>query len=134
MANFRGDAGTTLTVDLDLDRQSTETIKLIGIESGAGCGSSTEELVTAREGQTVDNQTPLEKALGGRLWGPIQPRLVTDTDPGAWQIARIFTLRGKPYIVGQGTESNMAVTSVWGGVAKEWCRYRVLPTHSIEMY
>lgn len=154
------DDGRIAFVDLDLDGKQDMIAKL-DYASGGGCGSAHEWLVQvvadtqsaespateidsagspAREfGAAPHEDQPAQPVVTHRIarsrmneilrkqeWGPIS---VVDS---SFSLS-LFIFREKPYILARSETGGAQVVSLWGGEKQEWCEYRLLQQHKVEI-
>ena len=47
---------------------------------------------------------------------------------------RMFSFRGKPYVLGRGTSTSGSVYSLWNRQPRTWCDFNLLPQREAEVY
>ena len=131
------DSSKNATLDVNLDGKK-ETIVLFDRASGAGCGSyrqwlrefTPEQRSIFQADPHSTAESPLNGIFASNGYGPVKNAKESDE----WYAVKLFRYGGKPYILGQGTESSAEIISVWGNQKKTWCEYQVLPQHRIEAF
>jgi hypothetical protein len=62
--------------------------------------------------------------------GPIEG---SDKGDGLFSL-KMFSFRGKPYLLARGETTSASVFSLWGREARTWCEFDLLPQHTVERY
>jgi hypothetical protein len=125
---IRADSARGTKIDIDRDGKR-EFIAVLDYASGGGCGSYHQWLIALTPDGRLVLDTPLNKLLRDREWGPLEGRsIITD----ARASVRVLEYKGKPYIFGRGENTSASVVSLWRNQMKTWCEYDLLPVHRIK--
>ena len=124
-------------MDINLDGKN-ETIVLFDHASGAGCGSyrqwlrefTPQQRSVFSERSHSSSEMSLNTIFENSATGPVKNTREEDE----WRSVKLFRYGGKPYILGQGSQSSAEVMSVWENQNKSWCEYQVLPQYRVEVY
>ena len=115
-------ASERVVLDLDLDGNE-DTIALLNWSRGSGCGLDWRTMAQLDPVSRSRPDDPLNEFLRANTNGV----WTYPDDKDRWYSPVVLRFRGKPYFF--GGPGNPVVASFWGGEAREWCKFRLLPQH-----